>query len=43
MNNFPFWLQVALFAVQAIVMIWITIKSAHLQKIETDEFLKKVH
>ena len=43
MKSFPFWLQVALFAAQAIIMIWITIKSFHLEKLERDEFLKKAH
>jgi hypothetical protein len=43
MKNFPFWLQVALFVVQAVIMIWITIKSSHLEKLETNEFLKKAH
>jgi hypothetical protein len=43
MKNFSFWLQVTLFAVQAVVMIWITVKSSHLEKIEKDEFLKKAH
>lgn len=42
MKSFPFWLQLALFAAQAVVMIWITVRSFRLEKSETDEFLKRV-
>jgi hypothetical protein len=41
MENFPFGLQIALFVLQAVIMIAITIRSSSLEKQEKDEFMKR--